>query len=197
MQDDRPFDISDARKALHEELMAGDHLIGRTDPVERPAHYQGDGMEAIEALEDIFGMSFHLATAMKYILRHANKGNPAQDLRKAAWYVERVWMAELLPPPEPEGALASLEIANAFDLSLEVAAALDWIMAAATDGSDADRRNALGSAMDALGEAIAEAEAAEMDDADSGIADAPLSAIDADLGSVTARGVLRDAGDRS
>ena len=58
------------------------------DPVNAPAHYTGhpSGVECIEIIEH---MSFCLGNALKYLFRHADKGNAVQDLRKAIWYTRR------------------------------------------------------------------------------------------------------------
>ena len=55
------------------------------DPV-NPDHYKQGSVEAIEVTENF---SFSAGNAIKYIWRHQHKGNPIQDLKKAAWYIER------------------------------------------------------------------------------------------------------------
>ena len=62
----------------------------QNDPVNHPAHYTSGSIEVIDFLEDQ-GFGFHLANACKYICR-AGKKDPAkttEDLRKAAWYLNR------------------------------------------------------------------------------------------------------------
>lgn len=54
------------------------------DPV-NPAHYQGDYVMRI--IED-FKLGFCLGNVVKYVLRAENK-NRVEDLRKAAWYLQR------------------------------------------------------------------------------------------------------------
>ena len=58
------------------------------DMVNHPPHYQqhASGVEAIEICEQL---PYHLAQAMRYVLRHEHKGNPRQDLEKALWYLDR------------------------------------------------------------------------------------------------------------
>jgi hypothetical protein len=60
------------------------------DPVNHPPHYTShpSGVECIQVTEHA---DFLLGNAIKYIWRVAwgNKGNPAEDLRKAIWYLER------------------------------------------------------------------------------------------------------------
>jgi hypothetical protein len=58
------------------------------DPVNRPAHYNFGGLQPIEAIEK-WGLGFCLGNAVKYIARHAHKGSPLEDLRKARWYLDR------------------------------------------------------------------------------------------------------------
>jgi hypothetical protein len=58
------------------------------DPVDHPAHYteHPSGVECITITEH---MGFNLGNAVKYIWRADLKGNSLEDLRKAAWYVNR------------------------------------------------------------------------------------------------------------
>jgi hypothetical protein len=55
-----------------------------------PTHYQLGGIEVIAAIE-AWQLDFHRGNAVKYLAR-AGRKNPAtelEDLRKAAWYVQR------------------------------------------------------------------------------------------------------------
>lgn len=55
------------------------------DLVNNPAHYKNEsGVECIEVSRHLPG---NLANAWKYIYRHRMKGQPVQDLKKAAWYL--------------------------------------------------------------------------------------------------------------
>lgn len=60
------------------------------DPVNHPSHYTShpSGVEVIEITEH---MGFCLGNAVKYILRAGlkDKAKTVEDLRKAAWYVNR------------------------------------------------------------------------------------------------------------
>lgn len=58
------------------------------DPVNKPVHYRThpSGIECIEVTEH---MNFCLGNAIKYIWRAAEKDDTIQDLRKAAWYIQR------------------------------------------------------------------------------------------------------------
>lgn len=58
------------------------------DPVNHPRHYTAhpSGVECITVTEH---MGFCLGNAVKYIWRADEKGNAVEDLKKAAWYVQR------------------------------------------------------------------------------------------------------------
>lgn len=64
------------------------------DLVYKPIHYATDvGFECIECMQMILTreqyVGFLLGNAFKYIWRHKLKGNPKQDLEKAAWYLNK------------------------------------------------------------------------------------------------------------
>lgn len=56
--------------------------------VNHPPHYtqHPSGIECIQVTEH---MNFCLGNAVKYIWRHADKGNSLEDLKKARWYLDR------------------------------------------------------------------------------------------------------------
>jgi len=56
--------------------------------VQHPKHYNAhpSGVEAITIIEH---MSFNVGNAMKYLWRADEKGEPIEDLEKAAWYINR------------------------------------------------------------------------------------------------------------
>ena len=60
------------------------------DLVNRPPHYipENPVYETINVIE-AWGLNYHLGNAVKYISRAGKKGDKAQDLRKAVWYLER------------------------------------------------------------------------------------------------------------
>lgn len=60
----------------------------KPDMVNHPPHYKSGGMEAIDVIE-AFELGFHLGNATKYILRAGKKGDQAEDLLKARWYLDR------------------------------------------------------------------------------------------------------------
>lgn len=72
-----------------------------SDPVDHPKHYNShpSGIECIDVVEH---MSFNLGNAIKYIWRADEKGNAIEDLRKAAWYLQR----EIAKREKARGAIA-------------------------------------------------------------------------------------------
>jgi len=58
------------------------------DMVNHPIHYTShpSGIEVIEITEH---MGFCLGNAIKYIMRSELKGRQIEDLKKAAWYINR------------------------------------------------------------------------------------------------------------
>ncbi len=65
-----------------------------TDAVAHPAHYTQGGIECIDAMESALThaefVGYLRANVLKYIWRYDRKGAPVQDLRKAAWYLDRL-----------------------------------------------------------------------------------------------------------
>lgn len=62
--------------------------VAPNDPVDHPRHYVShpSGVECITVTEH---MGFNVGNAIKYLWRADEKGSPIEDLRKAAWYVNR------------------------------------------------------------------------------------------------------------
>lgn len=63
------------------------------DPVNSPAHYTAGGIECIDAIRAALTpeqfVGFCRGNALKYLWRTGLKGDAAEDMRKAAWYVDR------------------------------------------------------------------------------------------------------------
>jgi len=61
---------------------------GFADVVAHPKHYTShpSGVECIQVTEH---MGFNLGNAMKYVWRADLKGKAIEDLKKAAWYIQR------------------------------------------------------------------------------------------------------------
>ena len=64
----------------------------REDNVNHPEHYNKGDIECIDAIEAAVEdfASYCQGNALKYLYRHAYKGNPVEDLEKAIWYIERL-----------------------------------------------------------------------------------------------------------
>ena len=64
--------------------------FGKSDPVKHPAHYAGE-IETIDYIRDkLTGNQFVgycIGNVIKYVSRYQKKGEPAQDLEKAAVYL--------------------------------------------------------------------------------------------------------------
>ncbi len=64
-----------------------------TDMVNHPPHYQSDGIECIDAIRASLGLEGFVAycrgNAIEYSWRAGKKDETAQDLKKAAWYLNR------------------------------------------------------------------------------------------------------------
>lgn len=56
--------------------------------VDHPQHYNAhpSGVECIDIVEHL---PFNIGNAMKYLWRADQKGRPVEDLKKAAWYINR------------------------------------------------------------------------------------------------------------
>jgi len=61
-----------------------------SDPVNSPRHYNRNGIEVIDVIETYAKSDFRLANVLKYVCRCEYKGKKLEDLRKAAWYLNRV-----------------------------------------------------------------------------------------------------------
>ena len=76
----------------------GDYVSGHAvdDRVNSPSHYTGGRVEAIDTIEDAIKDAPDPATGMlqaqvlKYLLRLWLKDNPAEDAKKARWYLDRL-----------------------------------------------------------------------------------------------------------
>lgn len=75
-----------------------------SDPINKPSHYNWHPSR-IQPIEISEWCSFNIGTAINYIWRHAHKGEPVQDLRKAAWHLRREAerIAENGPVSQPKG----------------------------------------------------------------------------------------------
>ena len=63
-------------------------LLAATDLVNHPPHYKTGGVETIDFIE-AKDLNYRLGNVVKYVSRAGKKGDPLQDLEKAAWYLQR------------------------------------------------------------------------------------------------------------
>lgn len=79
-----------------------------TDLVNHPPHYNSHS-SGIEVIEITRSLEFTLGNAVKYILRHAHKDNPKQDIDKAIWYVKDIIGSDKFPYWTDDSADAMVE----------------------------------------------------------------------------------------
>ncbi len=62
------------------------------DVVNKPKHYHKNGMEVIDIIDAFTpdSYSYCMGNAIKYLLRHQDKGKPKQDLEKCQWYINKM-----------------------------------------------------------------------------------------------------------
>ena len=77
--------ISEALNIDYKEL---DIKEDKKEMVDHPKHYNMGKYEAIDVIED-WNLGFNLGNTVKYISRAGHKDNILQDLKKAAWYLDR------------------------------------------------------------------------------------------------------------
>lgn len=70
-----------AGEAMHADSLA-------PNAINAPAHYTSGGIETIDFIE-AKNLNFRLGNVIKYITRADLKGSPVDDLKKAAWYLQR------------------------------------------------------------------------------------------------------------
>lgn len=83
------------RKDLLNEIKPGlnalfglDKKAPPSDLVNHPPHYKSGGIETIDFIE-AKDLNYRLGNVVKYVSRAGKKGDPIQDLEKAAWYLQR------------------------------------------------------------------------------------------------------------
>lgn len=59
-----------------------------SETINHPPHYNQGSIEVITVIED-WDLNFCLGNAVKYIARSKHKGSELEDLKKAAWYLDR------------------------------------------------------------------------------------------------------------
>ena len=68
------------------------------DVVNSPSHYNSGGIECIEAIEQSMTeeafKGYLKGNVQKYMWRYEMKGKPAEDLKKAQWYLNKLVEAQ-------------------------------------------------------------------------------------------------------
>jgi hypothetical protein len=62
--------------------------MAETDMVNHPPHYAFGPHETIDVIE-AWDLPYHLGNVVKYVSRAKRKGKELEDLKKAAWYLDR------------------------------------------------------------------------------------------------------------
>jgi len=77
----------------------------KEDLVNKPRHYTQGTIECKDAMIAAFGQTnykvFCKLNAFKYLWRSDHKGNPAQDIEKAQWYMSQLGTTEEVKPKYP------------------------------------------------------------------------------------------------
>lgn len=77
----KPVKVEDFVYKIHE----------RDETINHPAHYNQGRIECIEAIESIgIAEDFCRGNAIKYLWRAKDKSKELEDLRKSAWYVNKL-----------------------------------------------------------------------------------------------------------
>ena len=73
---------------------APEGTISITDPVNHPSHYTSGEIECIDAIKASMSKEafcgFLKGNIQKYLWRYEKKVNPAEDIKKAGWYRDRL-----------------------------------------------------------------------------------------------------------
>lgn len=77
------------------------HRASQSDAVNHPSHYNQGSIECIDYIEDQ-KLPFHLANAVKYIVRCRFKGSEEQDIDKAIFYLNRYKNLVALEQPQSQ-----------------------------------------------------------------------------------------------
>ena len=68
-------------------------MSNTVDNVNHPDHYNQGGYECIEVMLSIYGpeavKNFCICNAFKYLFRCQHKNNKNEDIKKAAWYLNK------------------------------------------------------------------------------------------------------------
>jgi len=84
------YDSIDRYRKAATTASASDEKATAAEAVNHPAHYGSadDPYEAIKVIE-AWDLGFNLGNCVKYVARAGKKGDRLEDLKKAAWYLNR------------------------------------------------------------------------------------------------------------
>ena len=86
--------ITTQNTVLDNEFWNRDRRVPRFDPVDKPEHYNSGKVECIEAIQASMSLEeykgYLKGNTIKYLWRYQYKGKPAQDLKKAQWYLNKL-----------------------------------------------------------------------------------------------------------
>lgn len=79
-----------SKPSSSEQIDLSDTEDSSGDNVVHPDHYQGNGYEVLDIIDD-FELNFNLGNVLKYILRAGRKNSELkeEDLEKALFYLQR------------------------------------------------------------------------------------------------------------
>lgn len=124
------------------------------DMINHPPHYMGDGIEAIDVIEQ-YDLGYHFGSAVAYLLRAGRKGEARPDVEKARWYVQRGAARYDAGGRLPAAGSAIIirkspaEVVEAFGLDGEIATAVGELLDMALHGRPGQHLNAAVDALDA------------------------------------------------
>tara|TARA_B100000780_G_scaffold268818_1_gene227075 strand:+ start:378 stop:686 length:309 start_codon:yes stop_codon:yes gene_type:complete len=85
--------VYDVREVFNQsDVVSG--VSKKYDSVERPSHYNQEGIECIDYIKQVLGLDGFIAychgNMIKYQHRYRYKQNPVEDMKKAEWYIKRM-----------------------------------------------------------------------------------------------------------
>ena len=90
------YDMWNQAHNYEDNVLSFKSALGGDDRVEHPSHYTRGSQEAIVTIEEAIcdapsvSAGFLHGQVLKYLLRVWLKDNPAEDLKKARWYLNRL-----------------------------------------------------------------------------------------------------------
>lgn len=101
------------------------------DEINHPSHYIGERVIELSKVIKAWQLNYHLGNVLKYINRAGRKGDEADDLQKAIWYIDDFLRTGIIPLPttpiygDEYFQFSIMEIALDWDLSPKLKEALE------------------------------------------------------------------------